>query len=326
MTPERIERKAIIISIAGSAAFGLLGIFISLISHSGAVFLDGLFSLIGAAAGLLTLYVSRLVQRPRDDQYPFGYAIFEPMLNLFKGLLIAFALLYAIWTAANTLITGGQEVSAAGGMIYSGMAVIGGIAVVLVLRRFYTQSKSPIVQVDAQNWGVDTMISGAVGLAFIAAFFIERSQWSDLAPYADPVIMLAIAAIAAPQPVQIVRKNWNQLMGRAPAREAQERVGHIVESKLSDVPHYETHIRMTEAGHYLYVHVYIIVPDDTDQTSDVKLHDRIRRQIYDGLILEHPYIAIDIGFTMDVRWALSSTPSEEHETVYIIENGEPKIT
>ena len=36
--------------------------------------------------GLLTLYVSKLVQRPRDEQYPFGYATFEPMLNLFKGI------------------------------------------------------------------------------------------------------------------------------------------------------------------------------------------------------------------------------------------------
>ena len=99
--PARLERISIIIIIVASLTLGLLGLVISLASASGAVFLDGVFSLIFAMADLLTLYVSGLVQRPHDDQYPFGYATFEPMLNLFKGILIAFALIFAAWSAAS---------------------------------------------------------------------------------------------------------------------------------------------------------------------------------------------------------------------------------
>ena len=91
MTSEAIERRSIIISIVASTSFGVLGIVISIASKSGAVFLDGLFSLTFGAVGLLTLYVSQLVSRPSDERYPFGYATFEPMLNLFKASLIGFA-------------------------------------------------------------------------------------------------------------------------------------------------------------------------------------------------------------------------------------------
>ena len=83
MSSEAIERRSIIISIVASTSFGVLGVVISIASNSGAVFLDGLFSLTFGIVGLLTLYVSQLVSRPKDDSYPFGYATFEPMLNLF---------------------------------------------------------------------------------------------------------------------------------------------------------------------------------------------------------------------------------------------------
>ena len=122
------------------------------------------------------------VALPIDDlavaepsHYPFGYATFEPMLNLFKGILIATALLYAVWTAVRALMSGGQEVAAIGGIIYAAIAVSGGIALVVVLRKLGERSGSPIVQLDAQNAVIDTMISGAVGVAFVATLIIQST-------------------------------------------------------------------------------------------------------------------------------------------------------
>ena len=316
MTAARMERISIIITIVASVTFGLIGVVISLASSSGAVFLDGLFSLIFAVVGLLTLYVSKLVQRPRDEQYPFGYATFEPMLNLFKGILITTALLYAVWTAVRALMTGGQEVAAIGGIIYAAIAVTGGVALAVVLRTLGRKSGSPIVQLDAQNAVIDTMISGAVGVAFVATLIIQNSRLSAWAPYADPVIMLAIAAIAAPQPIKTIRANWRQLMGRAPDRAVQDRIAALVESVIARVPHSETHLRTTEVGRYLYIHLYVIVPEDSTEPIDVRLHDRIRREIFEQLSGEFSHLALDVGFTMDVRWAVSSVPSEDQETVY----------
>jgi len=316
MTAEKIEKRSIVITIVGSVSLGLIGIVISLASRSGAVFLDGLFSLIFAVVGLLTLYVSKLVQRPRDEQYPFGYATFEPMLNLFKGILIATALLYAVWTAIRSLMTGGQEVAAIGGIIYAAIAVTGGIALAVVLRKLGQRSRSPIVQLDAQNAVIDTMISGAVGVAFVATLIIQNSRLSSWAPYADPVIMLAIAAIAAPQPIKTIRTNWRQLMGRAPDQAIQDRIVQLIELVLARVPHSETHLRTTEVGRYLYIHLYVIVPEDIVEPIDVRLHDRIRRELFEQLSSEYSHLALDIGFTMDARWAVSSLPSDDQEIVH----------
>ena len=317
MSAEAIERRSIIISIVASTSFGVLGIVISIASNSGAVFLDGVFSLTFGIVGLLTLYVSQLVARPSDDSYPFGYATFEPMLNLFKGLLIGFALVYALWTAVRTILTGGQEIVAEGGILYAAIAVVGGAVVVFFLKRYAKQSESPIVDVDAKNWTVDTLISSAVGVAFVVTLLIENSDWSDFAPYADPVIMLAIIAIASPQPFQTIRDNLRQLVGRAPPKDVQDRVSELVEEAIADVPHIETHFRIVDVGRYIHIHIYVIVPPHAAEQIDIRRHDQIRRRIYEHVSREYRYLSLDVGFTTDRRWALNSVPSEYVETVVI---------
>lgn len=318
-TPEstslKIERRSIIVSIFATSFFGILGIAISLWSQSGAVFLDGLFSLIFAVAGLLTLYVSTLVARPRDEQYPFGYASYEPMLNLFKGVLIAFALIYAVAEAVRTLLSGGQDVAAVGGISYAALAVVGGVVVIVLLVRFNQTAESPIVQVDIRNWTVDTMISGAVGAAFIVTLVLQQSDWSEWAPYADPVIMLFIAAIAVPQPFQIIRENWGQLLGRAPRASMRATVRNLVQEALEDKPYRELHLRISEVGRYVHIHVYVVVAQERAEKVSLADQDRVRRRIYNTVSSQFRYVSIDIAFTSDVRWALSSVPSENADEV-----------
>ena len=311
----QIERRSIILSVIATSFFGILGIAISLLSRSGAVFLDGLFSLIFAVAGLLTLYVSSLVARPRDEQYPFGYASYEPMLNLFKGILIALALVYAVAEAVRTLLSGGQDASAVGGIIYSALAVVGGVAVIIALVRMNRSAESPIVQVDVRNWVVDTMISAAVGVAFVVALILENSQWSEWAPYADPIIMLLIAAIAVPQPFQIIGENWGQLLGRAPKASMRSRIRELVQNALADKPYKELHLRISEVGRYVYIHVYVVVFRERAGKIALADQDIVRRRIYNTVSSQFRYVAIDIAFTSDSRWALSSVPSDNADEV-----------
>ena len=325
-TPAKLERRSIIVSVVATSFFGVLGIAISLVSQSQAVFLDGLFSLIFAVAGILTLYVSSLVSRPRDEQYPFGYAAYEPMLNLFKGILILVALLYAIWGAVETLLMGGQDVVAAGGISYSALAVVGGIAVIVILSRINRQAGSPIVEVDIRNWTVDTMISGAVGVAFVATLILQNSEWAEWAPYADPIIMLLIAAIAAPQPYQIISENWGQLLGRAPNAKMRDSVRTLVQEALADKPYRELHLRISEVGRYVYIHVYVIVYPERAEVVLLADQDRVRRRIYNTVSQQFPYVAIDIAFSADARWALSSVPSDNADEVLTPEDAPSSVT
>ena len=67
--------------------------------------LDGLFSLIGFAIGLVSLRVATLVRRPDDELYHFGYAAYETMLNLSKGLVMVFITIFALVSAVEVVFT-----------------------------------------------------------------------------------------------------------------------------------------------------------------------------------------------------------------------------
>ena len=97
--PMRSERGALVLSAAAAALLAAVGIAAAVATGSGAILLDGLFNLCFCVTALFTLRVARLLARPDDERYPFGYLFFEPLINTVKGLLIlgvsAFALVDA---------------------------------------------------------------------------------------------------------------------------------------------------------------------------------------------------------------------------------------
>lgn len=315
-----MERSSILVSVVATTIFGTLGVVIALASQSAAVFLDGIFSLIFALAGVLTLYVSSLVTRPRDEQYPSGYAAYEPMLNLFKGLLITIALVYAVWGAMQALFRGGQEIIAEGGILYAVIATGGGAAVIYVLVRFNRAAKSPIVQVDIRNWTVDTLISAAVGVTFVATLILQNSGLSEWAPYADPIITLLIAAIAAPQPYQTIRDNWGQLLGKAPNLRTRILIRELIEGALSDTQFDRFHIRISEVGRFVHLHAYIVVPARLSSAVTITDQDDIRRRIHRSVAARFQRVSVDIAFTADDRWALSSVPADLAEAIVTLDD------
>ncbi len=70
----------------------------------------------------MALRVASLVTRPDDDLFHFGYAAYEPMLNLTKGLLMGFVSLFALVSSIADAIQGGREVSAGWALIYAVIA------------------------------------------------------------------------------------------------------------------------------------------------------------------------------------------------------------
>ena len=121
----RREQRALKISVAAALFFALLGFGFALLTHSEAILLDGIISLVGLGVSLLTLFVARLVELPGDDTFPFGYAHFEPMLNVFKSLIMVTVCAFALVGAISSILQGGNILTAGIAIIYALIATIG---------------------------------------------------------------------------------------------------------------------------------------------------------------------------------------------------------
>ena len=76
------EIRAFRISAVGFLMISVLGFVFAVMAHSQAILLDGVYALVSVVMTVLAMRVARLVEAPSSQKFHFGYAHFEPLLNL----------------------------------------------------------------------------------------------------------------------------------------------------------------------------------------------------------------------------------------------------
>jgi cation diffusion facilitator family transporter len=298
----RIERKALRYTLWANAAITLLSVFFALCTRSEAIFLDGLFSGVQLVISLLSLRIAQLIQRPEDDEYPFGYAMFEPLLNMGKGLIILVVALLALFSSLESLLGGGRSVEAGLALGYALMAALGCLAMALVQRHYANQSHSQILALDFKNWLIDGAISTGVAVAFGLMLALQDTAWQWFIPYADPVLVILLVVVMLPLPLQTVVQNGLQMMGRAPSEDQREQVDQIVAEALASVPYEEYHLRQSNTGRLVYVQVYLCVSLQQEGSYEAGEIDSLRSHLYSQLHEVFPHLAMDLIVTCDRIW------------------------
>jgi cation diffusion facilitator family transporter len=297
---ETLEKRGLWLSIIGALFMAALGIGFAILTSSDAVLLDGLFSLIGFAIGLVSLRVATLVRRPDDELYHFGYAAYEPMLNLSKGLLMAFVTIFALVSAVEVALHGGREIQAGWASVYAIIAAAGCFSIALSQRTLSKKTASPLLAVDSKNWLIDGFMSVAVAIAFLVAVLLADSTWAYLLPYADPAVVIILVVLSLPIPAKIIRDNWNQMLGRAPDDEVQVRAREAVASVFEGIDDVQTSVRMQQIGRTSYVQLFVVC--DNRMRVDIQNMDSCRAAVHEALKGTFDSLALDVLFTRESRW------------------------
>jgi cation diffusion facilitator family transporter len=303
------EQKALNVAVYGNFFMATLGLSFAWYTGSQAVLLDGVFSLIALVISLLTLYVARLLQRPNDDGFPFGYAVFEPILNLGKGLIIGAVMVVAFSGAVSTMLNGGSEIVVGGAVIYALLASAGCAAIVVFMRRMAKATESPIVAVEVKNWLIDGVISGVVALAFFIVMLLQGTAADPWLRYVDQVLVILMAIGFLAIPYGIIRDNWSQIVGSTPPDDLTEPVHQAVDKLLTQHGLSEHRLRLGQLGRQAYVQLYVIFTPEEALGIDASEMDEFRQQLYDILKKDYANLVIDVIFTQDAVWAERSVNS-----------------
>ncbi|MHC4402814.1 MAG: cation transporter, partial [Planctomycetota bacterium] len=189
---EQLESFALRLSIFGYLGMAILGIVFALLTGSGAIMVDGVYSLVSFVMAILAAGVARLVDRPGDETFHFGYAHFEPLLNLLRGLMILTIAAFALVSAVLALVSGGRPLSPGLALAYSVCVALMCLGLSAFQRRSAKKTESPTLTVDARNWLVDGVITMAVGVGFLIGVILKSSAWSHLLPYVDPAVVICL--------------------------------------------------------------------------------------------------------------------------------------
>ncbi len=303
------ERFALLLSLFGSAGAFILAFVFAMLTRSGAIMLDGFYSLVTLSMSLLTLKVASLLLKGRSRQYQFGYYGFEPLINTIKGIIVLSVTLFAFISAVEALLHGGRPLEVGNALIFAIISTTGCFSMALVLRTFAKSLDSPLLAVDARDWLVDAFISGAIAIAFTLAFVLSKTEWVSWLPYVDPILVSCIAIAVAPIPVRTVMEGVNQLLAGAPDLALEQDIRSSLQAVAKDYPIEQLQLQMAQIGRALCVSIQVLVPSQF-RVGHVQELDHIRARFTEVIEAAHPYTDIDICFTGNEQWLKDETPLE----------------
>lgn len=136
------ERNVLVVSIAATIAFAVMGVVWGIIAGSGMIIFDGLYSLVSVGLSSISLLVLKQVNEGESDRFPFGKSQFEPMLVALKSVTIIGMCVYAAFDSFSLLFKGGRPVEMGSALIYSIVGFLG-CGVVTLFLHFHGKKSDP---------------------------------------------------------------------------------------------------------------------------------------------------------------------------------------
>lgn len=310
------ENRALILSTAAAFVLGILGIAFAPLTNSNAILLDGLFNISYFATAILTLKVAQIIQRPDDEQFPFGYGYFEALINAFKGFLILGVSLIAFYDSIEAVFTGGREIATGHAIIYASIASLICVIVAVILHFSHRSNKSPLVKADSHNWTLNSIVSITVLLAFSITGLLDNTEWPLLNLYVDPVLVGIVVCISLGIPIRLTWNSLMALLNRAPSSKIRQPIVSAIHSAISDLTTTDVHVRMIQPGRTPYMLVHVLLSENGHQLTTKDL-DSYRIRILEAVLEVHKPVVIDVVFTTNKKFAVPTTGFIEVEPHYL---------
>ncbi|ANQ28801.1 cation diffusion facilitator family transporter [Vibrio natriegens] len=272
----RNENHILTISALLASGFAAGGMVLGLLVGSIVIVFDGVYSLVSLLLTLLSLAASYYISKPSKSVFPFGKAVLEPIVIAIKATVILIVVLFSLYSAISALMTGGREVDASIATIFGVVNVLGcGYAWWFMAKRSRNYS-SGLIEAETKQWQMDTLLSVAVTVGFVAAWLVSLSPFAQYAAYADPLMMLLMGFYFLKVPFDMLCGALRELMMMTPSKELCQVVGNDVLEieKVSD--HQLKVAGITKVGQELRVNIDLHVDDDTLELDTL---EKTRKQL-----------------------------------------------
>jgi cation diffusion facilitator family transporter len=267
--------KASWVGVIGNALLSLLKIIVGIISGSLAVIADGIDSASDIVTSLITLFTARIMMRPPNIRYPYGYMKADTIATKALAFVILFAgAQLAISTVRHFLQGTEREIP---GMLAIYVTILSIIGKFLLARHQLgkgRQTNSEMLKANARNMHNDVLISVSVLFGLVFTFLLKM-------PVLDSATALFVSVWILKVGFQIFMQTNRDLMDANTEPALYNRVFSAVESVEGAAnPH---RVRIRKIGNYYMVALDIEVDGQLtcQQAHDisVKVEDSIRQKI-----------------------------------------------
>lgn len=203
---QKIIIRASWISIVGNLILALLKIIIGLLAGSMAVVADGIDSASDIATSFITLITARLLSRPPNIKYPYGYEKADTVATKALSFIIFFAGAQLAISTLTRIVEGEiPEVPSMLAIYVTLFSIISKLSLSLYLIKTGKKVNSSMLEANGKNMQNDVIISTSVLVGLIFTFVLKL-------PVIDLITALAVSIWIMKVALQIFFKTNTELM------------------------------------------------------------------------------------------------------------------
>ncbi|NOI80135.1 cation diffusion facilitator family transporter [Vibrio tubiashii] len=287
------EKRILTFSALLASGFAGAGLVLGLLVGSLVIVFDGVYSLVSLLLTLLSLAVSRFIERPSKRQFPFGKAVLEPVVIAVKGSVILAIVSVSLYSAVTAMFTGGREVDAGIATLFGVVNVLGCGYAWWYIANKSKRFSSGLIEAESKQWQMDTLLSVAVTLGFVTAWLVSISPFAQYAVYADPMMMILMSFYFIKVPFDMLMGALRELLMMKPDEAICNAVDKEVSALDRQVSQQLKVAAVTKVGRELRVNLDV---HSKGQQVEVAELDKTRRVLKDKL----SKLSLDLNLTMNI--------------------------
>ncbi len=274
--------KVAIISIVASLGLMILKLVMGLVSNSLGVLAEGLHSGLDVIAAMMTFYAIRMIMRPADLKYTYGYAKYESLSSLTQVILLFAVAGWIFYEGIERLFFKSIQPEIT---LFSFLILFLSIGIDLgrsrVLYRTARKYGSQALEADALHFKTDMLSSSIVIVGLLLVLLIH-------VPNADAYAAMTVAGMIIYTSLGLGRRTLDVLLDKAPKGEYQLVVETV--SGLDGVN--KAHdIRVRKMGSETLVDMHIEVPRTSTHEKAHRIattvEENVKRAIPNSNVLVH---------------------------------------
>ncbi len=222
----RAERRSLYTYMFTMLGLAVLGFVVYGVTRVSATQLDGVISLINAAAAFIAARLAVTASRPADVESPYGRMALENLYALFRSLMILGVVVVGLVTnlakVIEYLVTRrGSEPDFGLAAVYTAVCVL----ICLGLKWNHERNNrsvngaSALLKVEATAAKMEAFISGGICASLILVAVVPEgtfltSDRFNIKDIADSIIVLILCVLLIGEPIRQIRLEFGRLSGR----------------------------------------------------------------------------------------------------------------
>jgi cation diffusion facilitator family transporter len=251
---EREIKRASWVGILGNALLSILKIVAGLLSGSLAVVADGVDSSTDILTSIITLITARILTRPPDKKYPYGYGKADTIATKALSFIIFFAGAQLLISTIRKFLAGGESDPPGTLAIYvTVISIAGKLFLSFHQHRCGKKTGSSMLMANAKNMQNDVLISTSVLLGLVFVFIFKLPILDTITAFLVSIWVLRVA-------FRIFMQTSQELMDGAMDKDIYEKIFEAIESV--EGAHHPHRVRARNIGHKVMIAIDLEVDGD----------------------------------------------------------------